>query len=251
MAEESEKKAKRPDGPICDHALVCPEEWEDPEGRKVLSEFHQEEHPVPKTGVEADLERFEEFWASRGSVNVQSKYHKSGAPYAEHLEGDEERPVSAEVGAATAGVEPEGQKAAPGEEAAPQSPFSGRNIDLATLELLSYALMRAAFGKGLHIPLKKEGMIDADLTVRGKDVIINTNQLYASIPDLAVWRIVYTHQGRTILEFGRDVPNGMRIYRLNAIKLAMIVWKQTRDAKKAKARLMKRHKKYPESVSER
>ena len=156
--------------------------------------------------------------------------------------------MQADVGATTAGTEvhQEARKEAP--ESA--NPFSGRKIDLATIEIITYALSRAMFRNGIHVPLKKENMLDADLTIKNKDIIINTNQLYASIPDLAVWRIVYTHQGKTILEFGRDVPNGMRLHRLNALKLGMTVWKQTRDAKKAKARLMKRQRKYPESVKE-
>lgn len=232
-----EKKERKPDGPICDHALVCPEDWDDPEARRVLGEYHKETAPKVKTGVEADLERFEEFWSNKGHVNVQSAYHKHGAPYVEEIDGRNSRDVQAEVGAETAGVEPESGKA----EGAGTTvnPFSGRQIDLATIEIITYALSRALFAGGVKVPIKKDGMVDMDITLKGKDIYVNTNQFYAAIPELSVWRIVYTHQEKPIFEFGRGVKKGMKVHRLNALKLGMSLWMQTRAAAKAKAKLKK------------
>lgn len=231
-----EKKQRKPDGPICDHALVCPEDWDEPADRKVLGEYHKETVPEDKVGVEADLERFEEFWSNKGSVNVQSAYHKQGAPYVEEIDGRNARNVQAEVGAETAGVEPESKK---GEVENMANPFSGRQIDLATIEIITYALSRAVFAHGVKVPLKKEGMVDADITLRGKDILINTNQFYAAVPELSVWRIVYTHQNKPIFEMGRGVKKGMKVHRLNALKLGLSLWMQARAASKAKEKLRK------------
>jgi len=203
----------------------------------VLGEYHKE----GLNGIDADLERFEEFWSNKGHVNVQSMYHKEGAPYVDEIDGRNARNVQAEVGAESAGVEPESEKEAKTDARMEKmaNPFSGRQIDLATIEIISYALFRAAFGTGLRIPLKKEGMIDAEVTVKGKDIVINTNQFYAAIPELSVWRVIYTHKEKPIFEFGRGVKKGMKVYRLNALRLGVSLWLQTRAANKAKEKLKK------------
>jgi hypothetical protein len=247
MIESEQKKERKPDGPTCDRALLCPEDWIEPKDRKVIGEFHKEGLPGGLPGVDADLERFEEFWSSRGSVNVQSSYHKRGAPYQDEIEGTGDRQPQAEIG-------DEAIRGAPTEEVLKGTsqqpikmpePQSNRTINLATVEIISYALFRTVFGTGLRIPLKKEGMIDAEITVRNKDIIVNTNQFYASIPDLAVWRIIYTHQGSPIFELGRGVPKGMKVYRWNALKLGFGLWRQNRAALKAKEKLMKERENAP------
>ncbi|MGD1061449.1 MAG: hypothetical protein ABR879_08345, partial [Methanomassiliicoccales archaeon] len=52
----------------------------------------------------------------------------------------------------------------------------------------------------------------------------NTNQLYFEVPELAVWRIVYSHKGKPIMELGRGVKDGLKIHRLNAVRLGVEVW---------------------------
>ena len=47
-----------------------------------------------------------------------------------------------------------------------------------------------------------------DVTVKGKEITINTNQLFFSVPELNVWHIVYEHKGKPIVELGRGVKNG-------------------------------------------
>ena len=69
--------------------------------------------------------------------------------------------------------------------------------------MVSYALFRVVFSQGLSIPIKREGMVDMDVTVQGKEITINTNQLFFSVPELNVWHIVYEHKGKPILELGR------------------------------------------------
>ena len=78
-----------------------------------------------------------------------------------------------------------------------------------------------------------------DVTVKGKEIIINTNQLFFSVPELNVWHIVYQHKGKTILELGRGVKNGMMIHRLQAIRLGFEMWNGSRKMKKLKLQQLK------------
>ena len=235
----SEKKKDTPSG---ERVLLNPEEWEEPEGRKVIGEFHKE-NKSRRLGVDADLERFEEHWRQKGCVNIQSEYHKRGAPYVEEADRRETNGKNVEAEDEPESV-PSAQKAPPVKEA--PEPRSDRPINFASIEIISYALFRAIFGNGVRFPLKKEGVIDADVTIRGKDIIINTNQFYANIPDLKVWQITYTHQGKPIFQFGRDVPKGMKIHRWNALVLGFSLWRQTKAAEKAMQRAAKEAARSPQ-----
>lgn len=241
--EEDEKKNRKPDGPVCDRALLCAEEWVDPSPRKVLGEYHKEGLPEGLPGVEADLERFEEFWSAKGGVDKQGAYHKEGAPF---LDGDDAngpmigKSENESEMKATEPIKPAAKMASAADSELPADmpmPQSGRTIDLATAEIISYALVRVIFGTGVHIPIKKDGIIDAEVTIRGKDIIINTNEIYANVPDLAVWKVIYTHKGTPIFEFGRNVPKGFRVKRWNALKLGFQIWRQSRERAKVKKRL--------------
>ncbi|MEM0448510.1 MAG: hypothetical protein QW520_01640 [Methanomassiliicoccales archaeon] len=97
-------------------------------------------------------------------------------------------------------------------------------LDLNTLEVLSYWMFRLAFGKHLHIPIRKEGLADLDIQVNNRDITINTNQLYFAFPELVVWHITYSHKGRPIIELGRGVKNGIKVHRLNALRLGLEIW---------------------------
>jgi hypothetical protein len=107
-------------------------------------------------------------------------------------------------------------------------------VDINTLEVVSYWIFRLAFGKELHIPIKKEGLADIDVAINNKDVVVNTNQLYFAFPELVVWHITYTHKGRPVLEIGRGVKKGLKVHRINAFRLLMEVWMGSRRAEKEK-----------------
>src|SRR5512145_1013515 len=133
MAEPEKKgEPKKHDGPTCDRALLCPDEWEEPKGRKVLGEYHKEGLPEGMFGVDADLERFEEFWSKKGSVNVQGEYHKEGAPYVDRAKGREEVvPVPETKARPEPKPEPKKErKAAPEVAEEMPEPSSNRPIDL-------------------------------------------------------------------------------------------------------------------------
>jgi hypothetical protein len=119
----------------------------------------------------------------------------------------------------------------PGEPGEP-SADNPRKIDLSLIEIASYTLLKAAFENGVDIPIKREGVIDMDVIVNGKELTINTNELYFTVPELAVWHIVYTHRGRPVLEIGRGVKNGLKVHRLNALRLGLETWNGSRKMKR-------------------
>jgi hypothetical protein len=257
----------------CTHPLICAEEWEDSEGAKVIAEFHKDGGPDEERRVEEDLDAFERYWQKKQGINFQGEYHKEGAPFLEEPSGwDGHRPRSQEaVGEALPATQPSLATVFEEEEKpenlaareasepailtdagivkgeatlAPSPPLEhGKEpkeplkltevVDINTLEVISYWIFRVAFGKELHIPIKKEGLADIDVHIKNKEVIVNTNQLYFAFPELVVWHITYTHKGRPILEIGRGVKKGMKVHRLNAVRLLMEVWMGSRKAEKA------------------
>jgi hypothetical protein len=238
--KKEEKKTERP--------LLCPEEWKDEEGRNVLGEYHKGDEKL-----EADLDAFEQYWKDKGAINFESEYHKEGAPYMEapsewdghrarlgrvpDREAEEEARRGRESARRTS-FGPEGEERPNLTEAAQQIGRAavelGRKIDINALEVVTYAAFRAIFGYGIRVPIKKEGLVDLDIIVKGKDFVVNTNQLYFEIPELAVWRIVYSHKGRPVMELGRGVKNGFKLHRLNSIRLGFEIWWQGRKRRIAK-----------------
>ena len=106
-----------------------------------------------------------------------------------------------------------------------------RVVDLSTLEVASYAIFRALFGRGLRLPIKREGIVDMDVVVRDRDIIINTNKLMFEVPELSIWRLVFAYQGKPVLEFGRGVKNRVKIYRLRLAMLLFRMWWHGRRSK--------------------
>jgi hypothetical protein len=257
MTEQKVKKQTPagPDGEVC-RDLVCPEEWKDPEGRKIITEFHKEGLPKELVGVDADLETFERYWKKKGgSVKVKGEYHKEGAPFLdsrplEDISSEtkesfevtvEANPPVKENTVEEPTKQPPANPTPPAEVPNPVAPDGSapqnnvrRQIDMGLIEMISYALFRVAFRNGVNIPIKRDGVIDMDVTVKGKEITINTNQLYFSVPELNVWHVVYQHKGKPILELGRGVKNGMRIHRLASVRLGLEMWNGSRKMNKMK-----------------
>ncbi len=261
MTDRKEKRQEAnqgPDGEVC-RDLICPEEWKDPEGRKVITEFHKEGLRKDLVGVDADLEGFEQYWNRRGgTVKVNGEYHKTGAPFLDLESGRGPAKGPEEDRSVDAASSLHGRKDAPtedllvektsqleraaGPEASEGTHIQGkikRPIDLGLIEVVSYALFRVAFSKGLSIPIKRDGMVDMDVTVKGKEITINTNQIFFSVPELNVWHVVYQHKGRPVIELGRGVKNGMVVHRLQALRLALEMWTGSRRINKLKVQQMK------------
>ncbi len=254
MKENREKKQETqagPDGEVC-RDLICPEEWKDPEGRKVITEFHKEGLPRDLMGVDADLETFEKFWRKKGStVKVKGEYHKSGAPFLDRDRGWDaiREPEDNEAAPSEPGPPPLEKNTEVPEDrviSKPQMPEGSippgsiqRPINFGMIEMASYALFRIAFRNGLTVPIKRDGMMDMDVTVKGKEITINTNQLFFSVPELNVWHVVYQHKGKPVLELGRGVKNGAKIHRMQAIRLGLEMWNGSRKMNKMRLKQLK------------
>lgn len=261
MAEQKEKKQPPlgPDGGPC-RELVCADEWKDPEGRTVITEFHKEGLPKESAGVDADLENFERYWKKKGGpIKVKSEYHKEGAPFLDQDPGresakgaDDSQDISVERKDSPWEMAQEAEqstskrpdsKTEVSKEPTPSGPsiqnIAQGPIDIGLIEFVSYSLFRFAFKDGVSFPIKREGVVDMDVTVKGKEITINTNQLYYNVPELKVWHIVYQHKGRTVLELGRGVKDGMKIHSLGAIRLGLEAWNGSRKMNKEKRKQQK------------
>ena len=102
--------------------------------------------------------------------------------------------------------------------------------------MISYAIVRALFSQGITVPIKREGMVDMELRVRGKDIIIDTKELFPiTVPELVVWRVIYAYKGKPVLELGRGVKKGLKIHKYRGMVMLIDVWRGNR-----KLRVMKK-----------
>lgn len=210
MPEEEEAPRER--------VLMCAADWKDPDCRTIISEFHKEGIDSEILDVDQDLQGFERKWGDQGPAKFHSEYHKEGVPFLENDGLNDYVPVGP--------VERTGRS--------PKDAVLNRKLDAGTVEVITYALFRAIFGYGVNIPIKRPGLVDMDVTIKGKDINVNTNELFMNLPDLVVWKVVYTHQGTPIFELGRGVDKGFKVHRLNAIKLFLTLRSMSKKAAKAR-----------------
>jgi len=114
-----------------------------------------------------------------------------------------------------------------------------RILDISTVEVITYAFFRAMFGKSIHIPLKREGVIDMDITVDNNDVILNTNDVSFAPPQLQIWRLIFTYKNKPIIEFGRGIKRGMKIHYGSALIFLLAMWSGGRKTRKAQEKAAK------------
>jgi hypothetical protein len=259
LTEHKERKQEAQPGPtgeVC-RDLICKDEWEDPASRKVITEYHKEGLPKEPVGVDADLEKFENYWKRKGgSIQVKGEYHKNGAPFVDRDIGWDTVNMQESSAAITEPKLPRGgevsdqlkaehdhqhtddSKSRVGEDSDLQKAIQ-RPIDMDLIEMVSYAFFRVAFRNGVSIPIKRAGMVDMDVTLKGKEITINTNQLYFSVPELNVWHVVYQHRGKPIIELGRGVKKGMKVHRLQALRLGFEMWNGSRKMNKMRLKQSK------------
>ena len=108
-----------------------------------------------------------------------------------------------------------------------------RILDLSTVEMITYAIFRAIFGKSIQIPLKREGVIDMDIAVKDNDIILNTNNVSFVPPELQIWRIIFTYKNKPIIEYGRGIKHGMKIHYGSALIFLLAMWSGGRKTRKA------------------
>ena len=168
----------------------------------------------------------------KGQAKFQSEYHKEGAPY---LDND-----GLNAYFPTGPIERTGRS--------PKDAVLNRKLDVGTVEVIT-TLSRAVFGYGVNIPIKRPGVVDMDVTIKGKDININTNEFYVNLPDLVVWRVVYFIKELRVFEFGRGVDKGFKVHRLQALKLFLAL--RSISKKATKARMAARKAVAEESARER
>jgi hypothetical protein len=252
LSEEEQgqaKKSKDPEKPeICENPLMCPEEWEPHPGEKVLGEYHKDETAGLST-EEADLASFEKYWSSKSEGALRSEYHKEGAPLL-HEPGMKPQKVMVQSQKAEPVEGPKGEEQIQGKEAAEdvksETPMETeadrtsieRPIDIHTIEVISYAIVRALFSQGISLPIKREGIVDMELKVRGKDIIFDTKELFPiTVPELVVWRVIYAYKGKPVLEIGRGVKKGLRIHKFRGILMLVDVWRGNRRLRISKKKI--------------
>jgi len=234
-----------------DKSLVGPEEWSDPPEVETISEFHKEvEDGESEEDVEeSDLEAWIDYWQGRSSYKVLSEYHKDGAPYLDEVFPEEhpkaledQAPLSEPVNGPKPHIEPEEspiKKAIPKlsdiqvvKEKKTRKKGPERVIDVTTIEFLAFTVIRAIFPKRVRYVLKKEGLIDMDVAIDDRDIIFNWRRLMFEVPELSVWRLVFAYKGKPVVEFGRGVKNGLKVYRLRAIRVLFDMWLTGRSRRK-------------------
>jgi len=170
-----------------------------------------------------------EEWKDRDGQRVIAEYHKKDVPGTQaenkiqYGMNDEKKSSDTE----TTGVSSE------------QKSGISRILDISTVEVITYAFFRAMFGKGIHIPLKKEGVIDMDITVDNSDVILNTNDVSFVPPQLNIWRLIFTYKNKPIIEFGRGIKRGMKIHYGSALIFLLAMWSGGRKTRKAQEKAAK------------
>ncbi len=170
-----------------------------------------------------------EEWKDRDGQRVIAEYHKKDIPgsQAENKIQDEMNDDEKSSDTETTGVSSE------------QKSGISRILDISTVEVITYAFFRAMFGKGIHIPLKKEGVIDMDITVDNSDVILNTNDVSFVPPQLNIWRLIFTYKNKPIIEFGRGIKRGMKIHYGSALIFLLAMWSGGRKTRKAQEKAAK------------
>jgi hypothetical protein len=113
------------------------------------------------------------------------------------------------------------------DDSSEQKLFTTRIIDISTVEVLSYAFFRAMFGKSIHIPLKREGVIDMDIAVEDNNIILN------------IWRLIFTYKNKPIIEYGRGIKRGMKIHYGSALIFLLAMWSGSRKTRKAQEKSAK------------
>jgi len=177
-----------------EHVLIDPEEWKDPDGRRVIAEYHKKDLP-----------------------EAQADNKMQGEMIGEKKSSDTE----------TTG------------DSSEQKLVISRILDISTVEMVTYALFRAMFGRGIHVPLKREGVIDMDIAIEDNNIILNTNDVTFIPPELKIWRLIFTYKNKPIIEYGRGIKRGMKIHYGRAVIFLLAMWSGGRKTRKAQEKAVK------------
>ncbi|MGD0587669.1 MAG: hypothetical protein ABSA63_02615 [Thermoplasmata archaeon] len=112
---------------------------------------------------------------------------------------------------------------------------SEKTLDAKTVEVLALAVFRTLFRDGVHVPLKVDGLMDMDLTVKDNNVLLNLNQVQANVPELSIWRITFAYRGKPVVEYGRGIKNDMKVHFPQLCFLMLAAWREKRKKNQARA----------------
>jgi hypothetical protein len=115
------------------------------------------------------------------------------------------------------------------------TPFE-KTLDTKTVEVLALSVFRTLFRDGLHLPLKKEGLMDMDLVVKDNNVLLNMNTFQSEVPELSIWRITFAYRDKPVVEYGRGIKNDMKIHLPQLFVLLIAIWREKRKKLRARAR---------------
>jgi hypothetical protein len=185
--------------------------------------------PKTKTTKSAHVLIDPEEWKDHDGQRVIAEYHKEDLPtsHAENEMQDETNDDKKSSDTETTG------------DSSEEKLHISRILDISTVEVITYAFFKAMFGKRIHIPLKREGVIDMDITVDNNDVILNTNDVSFAPPQLNIWRLIFTYKNKPIIEFGRGIKRGMKIHYGSALIFLLAMWSGGRKTRKAQEKAAK------------
>jgi hypothetical protein len=169
-----------------------------------------------------------EEWKDSDGQRVIAEYHKKDTK--SHAKNEKQDETNNEKQSSSTDTADDSSK---------KQSFTSRILDISTVEVITYAFFRAMFGKSIHIPLKREGVIDMDITVENNDVILNTNDVSFVPPQLNIWRLIFTYKNKPILEFGRGVKRGMKIHYGSALIFLLAMWSGGRKTRKTQEKAAK------------
>jgi len=170
-----------------------------------------------------------EEWKDHPGRRVIAEYHKKDS-----LESQAENEMQDEMNDEKKSADTK----TTGDSSEQKLPIS-RILDISTVEIITYAFFRAMFGKGIHIPLKRKGVMDMDIAVENNNVIVNTNDISFAPPDLKIWRFIFTYKNKPIMELGRGIKRGMKIHYGNALIFLLAMWSGGRKTRKAQEKAAK------------
>jgi hypothetical protein len=185
--------------------------------------------PKTKTTKSAHVLIDPEEWKDHDGQRVIAEYHKEDLPtsQAENEMQDETNDEKKSSDAETTG------------DSSEEKPYISRILDISTVEVITYAFFRAMFGKGIRVPLKREGVIDMDIAVENNDIILNTNDVSFVPPELKIWRIIFTYKNKPIIEYGRGIKRGMKIHYGSALIFLLAMWSGGRKTRKTQEKAAK------------
>ena len=244
--------------------------------RRRVTESPIEEESAP---ADPDLSEWPDYWRRPTARRVLSFYHKRGAPFLDD-DGEshaapppEEYPVHqptlgvhrpAPTPAERTPSEGRAPPPPPGAEggiaATPTVPLPAEGPSLAatpaapadppvarsrrpvgqTFEHIAHFLTSTFFPDGIHLPVRKDGLVDLDVILREREVVVDVHRLWPQFPVLAVWRITLAYQGRPLVTMGQGVQGHVKVRPLRVLVTLFRVWLQTLEAQKAHSRAPKR-----------